>query len=107
MSKILIIAEHDGTELNLSTAKCLSCAAAMGGDIDIAVFGQAVDAVAGQAAGLAGVNRVVAVDSEHLSAPMAANWAPVGSTASVSHTRQSPSCAAPPATGSCPRRDAP
>jgi electron transfer flavoprotein alpha subunit len=76
MSKILIIAEHDGTELNLSTAKCLSCAAAMGGDIDIAVLGQAVDAVAGEAAGLAGVNRVVAVDSEHLSAPMAANWAP-------------------------------
>ncbi len=76
MSKILIIAEHDGSELNLSTAKCLSCAAAVGGDIDIAVLGQGIDAVAGQAAELAGVTQVIAINADHLAAPLAADWAP-------------------------------
>ena len=39
MSRILIVAEHDGQALNLSTAKCLSCATAIGSDVDIAVLG--------------------------------------------------------------------
>ena len=39
MSKILIIAEHDGVVLNIATAKCVSCAQAIGGEIDIVVFG--------------------------------------------------------------------
>lgn len=76
MSNILIIAEHDGAELNLSTAKCVSCAAAIGGEVDIAVFGDGVDAVAAEAATLAGVSRVIAVDASHLATPIAANWAP-------------------------------
>ena len=46
MSRILIIAEHDGATLNISTAKCVSCAQAIGGDIDIAVMGQGIDPVA-------------------------------------------------------------
>ena len=75
MSNILIIAEHDGTSLNISTAKCVSCAAAIGGEIDIAVFGSGIDAVAAEAATLDSVSRVVAVDADHLSAPLAVNWA--------------------------------
>ena len=35
MSKILIIAEHNGTELNPSTSKCVSCATAIDGEINI------------------------------------------------------------------------
>ena len=50
MSKILIIAEHDGTALNLATAKCVSCAAAIGGEVEIAVFGNGIDAVAAETA---------------------------------------------------------
>jgi electron transfer flavoprotein alpha subunit len=75
MSTILIIAEHDGAALNLATAKCVSCAAAIGGDIDIAVFGLGIDGVAEQAAALEGVSRVIAVEADHLASPLAANWA--------------------------------
>lgn len=75
MSKILIIAEHDGETLNQATAKVVSCAAAIGGDIDIAVFGHGIDGVAAEAAAIEGIGRVLAVDAEHLAAPLAANWA--------------------------------
>ena len=75
MSKILIIAEHDGQSLNISTAKCVTCAQAIGGNIDIAVFGSGIKTIAAEAASLESVARVIAVDAEHLSAPIAANWA--------------------------------
>lgn len=75
MSKLLIIAEHDGQALNLSTAKCVSCAQAIGGEIDILVMGSAIDAIAAEAASLDSVNRVIAVDAEHLASPVAANLA--------------------------------
>ena len=76
MSRILIIAEHDGAALNLATAKCISCAQAVGGDIDIAVLGSGIDAIAAEAAALDSVGTVFAVDAGHLAAPVAANWAP-------------------------------
>jgi electron transfer flavoprotein alpha subunit len=75
MSRILIIAEHDGAALNISTAKCVSCAQAIGGDIDIAVFGDGIDAVAEEAASLDGVSTVIAVNAGHLAQPLAATWA--------------------------------
>jgi electron transfer flavoprotein alpha subunit len=75
MSRILIIAEHDGSSLNASTAKCVSCAQAIGGDIDIAVFGDGTDAIAAEAAALDSVSRVVAVNAPHLAAPLAVNYA--------------------------------
>jgi len=75
MSRILIIAEHDGQALNISTAKCVSCAKAIGGEIDVAVFGNGIDAVAAEAAALDSVGTVFAVNAEHLEAPLAANWA--------------------------------
>ena len=52
MTKTLIIAEHDGTELNPSTAKCVSCASEIGGDVDVLVLGNGVQDVAAQAAGI-------------------------------------------------------
>ena len=75
MSKILIIAEHDGSTLNLATAKCVTCAAAIGGEVEVAVLGHGIDGVAAEAAALEGVARVVAIDADHLAAPLAANWA--------------------------------
>jgi len=75
MSRILIIAEHDGQALNISTAKCVSCAKVIGGEIDIAVFGNGIDGVAAEAAALDSVGTVYAVNAEHLEAPLAANWA--------------------------------
>ncbi len=75
MSRVLIIAEHDGSSLNMSTAKCVSCAQAIGAEIDIAVFGNGIDAVAAEAAALDSVSKVIAVNAPHLEAPIAANWA--------------------------------
>ena len=87
MSKILIIAEHDGQSLNLSTAKTLSCALAIGGDIDIAVLGNGNDKISAQAAELAGAKNVINVSAEHLENPMAETWAPeiVALAAGYSH----------------------
>jgi electron transfer flavoprotein alpha subunit len=63
MSTILIIAEHDGTTLNQSTAKCVSCAQTIGADsIDIVLFTAETGDLARQAAELNGVNRVITVE---------------------------------------------
>jgi electron transfer flavoprotein alpha subunit len=75
MSRILIIAEHDGQSLNLSTAKCVNCAQAIGGDIEIVVLGHSIESIGSEAASLDSVSKVIAIDAEHLAAPLAANWA--------------------------------
>ncbi len=75
MSNILIIAEHDGATLNVSTAKCVSCATAIGGDIDILVAGSGISGVAAEAAALAGVSSVKTMDAEHLAKPLSVNHA--------------------------------
>ena len=75
MTKILIIAEHNGQELNPSTAKCVSCAAAIGADTDVLVLGNNVQDIAAQASSLQGVNSVHVTDATHLAAPLAVNWA--------------------------------
>ncbi len=62
MSKVLIIAEHLGGKLNSSTARCVSCAQAIdGADIHVAVLSDAPDAVAAEAAQIAGVAKVITV----------------------------------------------
>jgi len=76
MSKILIVADHDGQALNLSIAKCVSCAQAIGTEIDVAVLGHNLESITRQAAALSGVKRVIAVDAPHLASPLAVNWAP-------------------------------
>jgi len=76
MSRILIIAEHDGHALNLSTTKCVTCAQVIGGEIDIAVLGNSIEAVAAQAAVLKGINKVISLSADHLQHALAENWAP-------------------------------
>ncbi|NOR19593.1 MAG: electron transfer flavoprotein subunit alpha/FixB family protein [Xanthomonadales bacterium] len=75
MSRTLIIAEHDGQALNQSTAKCVTCASAIGNDIDILVLGSAVDAVATEATGIDGVSTIISVEAEHLEQVLAVNFA--------------------------------
>jgi electron transfer flavoprotein alpha subunit len=75
MSRTLIIAEHDGNNLNPSTAKCASCAAALGHDFDIVVMGQSVNDIAAEAAAIDGAGTVFAVNAEHLANPLAINHA--------------------------------
>ena len=75
MSRTLIIAEHDGTNLNPSTSKCAKCATAIGQDFDIVVMGASVNEIATQAATIDGTGAVITVDAEHLADPLAVNHA--------------------------------
>lgn len=64
MSRVLIIGEHDGQNLNQSTARCVTCASALApAAMDIVVLGSDIQAVASQAAALVGVSSVIAVAS--------------------------------------------
>jgi electron transfer flavoprotein alpha subunit len=70
MSKVLIVAEHDGSKLNPATAKCVTCARGIpGAEITVVVCAADAGAVAQQAAQLTGVTHVLTVDNpanEHL-----------------------------------------
>ena len=88
MGRVLICAEHDGTQLNLSTAKCVSCAASFPNDgIDIAVLAKNGDEIASQASAIEGVSKVLQFDSDDNAVPLAAIWAPqiVAVAADYSH----------------------
>jgi electron transfer flavoprotein alpha subunit len=61
MSKILIIAEHLDGKLNPSTAKCVTAAKAVGGEIHIAVLAGDPAGIAADAAKIDGVGKVLAV----------------------------------------------
>jgi electron transfer flavoprotein alpha subunit len=77
MSRILIVAEHDGVHLNPGTAKCVTCAATLAGaSITVAVLARDPRAVAAQAAALAGVAQVLALAHPANEHAMAAVLAP-------------------------------
>jgi electron transfer flavoprotein alpha subunit len=76
MSKILVIAEHDDEKLNSSTARAVSCALAIGGDIDVAVFAADGKAVCEIAAKLKGVKKVLRIARAENGKPLAAVLAP-------------------------------
>lgn len=77
MARILIIAEHDGTTVNPSTAKTVACAAEIdGADIDVAVFGTSTAAVAAAASKIASVARVLTVERAENEHALAAVLAP-------------------------------
>jgi len=77
MAKVLLIAEHDGGNLNPSIAKCVACAAEIdNAQVDIAVFAAEPGPVAAQAAELESVTRVVTVANEANAQPLAAIIAP-------------------------------
>jgi electron transfer flavoprotein alpha subunit len=76
-ANILIIAEHDGARLNVSTAKCVSCARSLAGaQITVLVLAADAAAVAAQAAQLTGVSRVVTLENPANAHPLAAVLAP-------------------------------
>jgi len=77
MSKILIVAEHDGARLNPSTGKCVTCAAQVpGASIDVLVLAADASAVAAQAAAIAGVGKVLVVENAANPESIAAVLAP-------------------------------
>lgn len=77
MAKVLVVAEHANGQLNGSTAKCVSAAQALApAVIDIVVLGDAPQAVAEQAAQIAGVANVIAVAHPANAHPIAQVLAP-------------------------------
>jgi electron transfer flavoprotein alpha subunit len=76
-NRILIVAEHDGAHLNQSTAKCVTCAAAIpDAEITVAVCAANAGAVASQAAALKGVSKVLTVENPANEHALAAVVAP-------------------------------
>lgn len=61
---ILLIGEHDNVALSDQTAKALSAARSLGGEIDVLVAGGRCDAVAEAAARLGGIRRVLLADAD-------------------------------------------
>ncbi|OGT58602.1 MAG: electron transfer flavoprotein subunit beta [Gammaproteobacteria bacterium RIFCSPHIGHO2_12_FULL_63_22] len=62
MSKILVIAEHLNGKLNSATSRCVTCANAIKADsIDVLVLADAPEAIAAEAAQIAGVSKVLTI----------------------------------------------
>jgi electron transfer flavoprotein alpha subunit len=77
MSKILIVAEHLNDQLNVSTARCVTCAREIKPDaIDILVLADAPDAIAAEAAKTEGVSKVLTVANAANAHALAAVYAP-------------------------------
>lgn len=88
MSKVLVIAEHDGQTLNPSTAKTVACAAEIAdASIDLVVFADSAADIAAAAAALESVDKVLTVENAANSAALAAVLAPqvVAMASSYSH----------------------
>src|SRR5690554_242753 len=71
----LVIAEHDNAQLKAATLSAVAAAAAIGGDIHILVAGNGANAVAEQAAKVAGVSKVILADNTALEHGLAENVA--------------------------------
>jgi electron transfer flavoprotein alpha subunit len=77
VSRVLVVAEHDGSRLDPATAKCVCCALELKpAALVVAVLAHGGSEVAAQAAALAGVTEVVLVDAEPNAEPIAAILAP-------------------------------
>lgn len=77
MSKILVVAEHDGKVLNSGTAKTVSCAACINGaEIDIVVLASVAGPIAAEAAQIEFVSRVLTVERAENEHAIAAVLAP-------------------------------
>jgi electron transfer flavoprotein alpha subunit len=72
---ILLIAEHDNAGLKDATHKALTAATQMGGDVHVLVAGHKADGAAKEAAGLAGVKKVLHCDAPAFERPLAESMA--------------------------------
>ena len=72
---ILVIAEHDNKALNGATLNVVAAAQKIGGDITVLVAGSGAQAVADQAAKVAGVSKVLLADNAAYANQLAENVA--------------------------------
>lgn len=62
----LLLAEHDNSSLNDQTAKAMTAAAQIGGEVHVLVAGSNVTAIADTAAGISGVSKVLVAEDSGL-----------------------------------------
>jgi electron transfer flavoprotein alpha subunit len=72
---ILVIAEHDNTNLNSATLNTVTAALQIGSNLDLLVAGYDCSSVATAASQVVGVNRVLVADSDTLNGQLAENMA--------------------------------
>ncbi|MCP4182007.1 MAG: electron transfer flavoprotein subunit alpha/FixB family protein [Hyphomicrobiales bacterium] len=63
---ILLLADHDNSTLSEQTAKALSAASQIGGDVHVMVAGKSCEDVANEAAKLDGVSKILLAQADHL-----------------------------------------
>lgn len=63
---VLILAEHDGEHLHVSTERMAHAARQLGAQISVLVAGNGVETIATEAAAVTGVTRVLLADAPHL-----------------------------------------
>ncbi|QBX36926.1 electron transfer flavoprotein subunit alpha/FixB family protein [Brevundimonas sp. S30B] len=68
---VLVIADHDGSAVRDTTAKTVTAASKLSGDIDILVVGQGAQAAADSAAKISGVRKVLLAESAELGKTLA------------------------------------
>jgi electron transfer flavoprotein alpha subunit len=68
---ILLVAEHDNATLSDQTAKALTAASKIGGDVDVLVAGKGAKAAADAAAKLKGVRKVLLAEADELAERLA------------------------------------
>ncbi len=72
---ILVVAEHDNSELKAPTLVTLAAAKAIGGEVDLLVAGSGVEGVCQQAAAVPGVSKVIQADNSVYENQLAENIA--------------------------------
>lgn len=84
---VLVLADHDNSELKASTLHAVAAAKAIGGDITVLVLGSGSGAVADAAAKVEGVSKVLHGDNAAFASGLAENIAPavVEAAAGASH----------------------
>ena len=102
---VLVVADHDNTEVRDSTNKAVTAALALSKDVDVLVVGSGAEAAAKAAAGIAGVRKVLLAEStglgkmiaeavEAVVVPLMANYDAVLSPASTAGKNFAPRVAA-------------
>jgi electron transfer flavoprotein alpha subunit len=83
---ILVVAEHDNSELKPATHVVLAAAAAIGGDVDVLVAGEGCNGVADAAAQAVGVSKVLLADNAAYGHQLAENIAPLVAELGANYT---------------------
>jgi electron transfer flavoprotein alpha subunit len=77
MSKVLVIADHDGSKLGSSNARCVTAAGRIpGAEVHVAVLAAPAAGIAAAAAAIKGVAKVIAVERPENAHPIGAVLAP-------------------------------